>query len=175
MQVLRKELEQSQRDAFYDALTNLYNRRYLDEEIKTIQHDQNVCLIMIDIDYFKDINDRYGHQMGDRVLKAVAKRIEEKCQPNALPFRFGGEEFAVLMRSSQLSQAIHQAEVIRQAIEKVSVYDRRRNRSIDGITASFGVSNFQQDMRRSDLLEQADRQLYEAKRLGRNRVMPMRT
>ena len=111
--------------------------------------------------------------MGDRVLKAIAKRLQEKCKANAIPFRFGGEEFAVLMRDTSLAEAIHQAEVIRRALEKVTVYDRRSNRSIDGVTASFGVAKLDHGMRRSDLLETADRRLYEAKRLGRNRVMAM--
>ena len=170
---LKGELEKSQKDAFYDALTGLYNRRYLDSEIQAIDESQSPCLIMIDVDYFKEINDKYGNQMGDRVLKAIAKRLQEKCKPNATPFRFGGEEFAVLMRDTSLAEAIHQAEVIRRALEKVTVYDRRTNRSIDGVTASFGVAKLDHSMRRSDLLETADRRLYEAKRLGRNRVMPM--
>ena len=172
---LREQLEQSQKDAFYDALTGLYNRRYLDSELAAIEIEQKPCLIMIDVDYFKVINDKYGHQMGDRVLKAIAKRLQEKCKDNAIPFRFGGEEFSILMRGANLADAIHQAENIRRTLEKVSVIDRRSNQTIAGITASFGVASLETGMRRSDLLETADQRLYEAKRLGRNRVMPMRT
>lgn len=172
---LRAELQKSQKDAFHDALTGLHNRRYLDSELAAIEPGQKVALIMIDVDYFKVINDKYGHQMGDRVLKAIARRLQEKCKEKATPFRFGGEEFSVLMRDTSLPEAIHQAENIRRALEKVTVYDRRRNRTIEGVTASFGVAAFEPGMRRSDLLETADRHLYDAKRLGRNRVIPMRT
>lgn len=171
---LKSELEKSQKDAFYDALTGLYNRRYLNREIEALDAGQPTCLIMIDVDHFKAINDKYGHQMGDRVLKAIAKRLQDKCKPNATPFRFGGEEFSVLMHGTTLAEAIHQAENIRHSFEKVTVIDRRTNRRIEGITASFGVAALEPGMRRSDLLETADRRLYEAKRLGRNRVMPMK-
>ncbi|WP_088330455.1 GGDEF domain-containing protein [Lacimicrobium sp. SS2-24] len=172
---LRRQLAESQKDALYDALTGLYNRRVLDEEIAAMAPDQGVCLIMIDIDHFKSINDQYGHQMGDRVLKAIAKRIKDNCRENAVAYRFGGEEFSVLMTASKLSQAIHQAESMRRAMERVSVIDRRSGKNLDGVTASFGVAEYKKGMRRSDLLEQADKYLYEAKRLGRNRVMPMQT
>ncbi|GGD64568.1 GGDEF domain-containing protein [Lacimicrobium alkaliphilum] len=170
---LRRQLAESQKDALYDGLTGLYNRRVLDEDIAAMEAEQGVCLIMIDIDHFKSINDQYGHQMGDRVLKAIAKRIKDTCRDNAVPYRFGGEEFSVLMTASKLSQAIHQAESMRRTMEKVSVIDRRTGKTLNGITASFGVAEYKKDMRKSDLLEQADKLLYEAKRLGRNRVMPM--
>lgn len=172
---LRRQLAESQKDALYDGLTGLYNRRVLDEDIAAMETDQGVCLIMIDIDHFKSINDQYGHQMGDRVLKAIAKRLRDACRENAVPYRFGGEEFSVLMTASKLSQAIHQAESMRRTMEKVSVIDRRTGKTLDGITASFGVAEYHKNMRRSDLLEQADKLLYEAKRLGRNRVMPMQS
>ncbi|AWL12049.1 Diguanylate cyclase VdcA [Saliniradius amylolyticus] len=170
---LRSKLEETQHDAFYDALTDLYNRRYLDEELDNMKVEDGVCLIMIDADHFKEVNDNYGHQMGDRVLKAIAKQLKQKCRDNAVPYRFGGEEFAVLMTHSSLKQATRQAELIRKSLEKITVVDRRANRTLSGITASFGVAEYQKGMRRSDLLEQADKQLYEAKRLGRNRVMPI--
>ncbi|GAA0375893.1 GGDEF domain-containing protein [Bowmanella denitrificans] len=170
---LRAKLKDSQQNALFDALTGLYNRRYLDEELKVMQPDKGTCLVMVDIDHFKSINDQFGHQMGDRVLKAVGKKLKDSCRDNASAFRFGGEEFAVLLKDSKLKQAIHQAEVMRRAIEKVSVVDRRTGKSLDGISASFGVAEFSGAMRRSDLLEQADKQLYQAKTLGRNRVMPL--
>lgn len=172
---LRKELEKTKHDAFYDALTDLYNRRYLDQEIRSVTTRQKACLIMLDVDHFKEFNDEYGHQMGDRVLKAIAKKLKEKCQQNTIPFRFGGEEFAILMRGVTLQQAIHKAELLRQALEKITVSDRRSNQRIKDITASFGVACYQDGTDPSDMLEVADQQLYQAKRLGRNRVMPIRS
>lgn len=170
---LREQLKDSQQHALYDALTGLHNRRYLDEELRVMKPDKGTCLIMVDIDHFKSINDQFGHQMGDRVLKAVGKKLKDCCRDNAMAFRFGGEEFAVLLQTSKLNQAIHQADVMRRAIEKVSVIDRRTGKTLDGISASFGVAEFSGSMRNSDLLEQADKQLYQAKTLGRNRVMPL--
>ncbi|MDF2178559.1 diguanylate cyclase [Aliiglaciecola sp. CAU 1673] len=170
---LRQQLKASQSQALYDGLTGVYNRRCLDEELEVMEPEQGVCLIMVDLDHFKSINDRFGHQMGDRVLKAVAKRLKEVCGERATVYRFGGEEFSVLMKGVKLPQALHLAEVMRRNIEKVSVIDRRTNQTLDGISASFGAAIFEQGMRRSDLLEQADKQLYQAKKLGRNRVMPI--
>ncbi|GAB3012284.1 GGDEF domain-containing protein [Bowmanella dokdonensis] len=171
---LRAQLKASQQDALYDALTGLHNRRYLEDEFRVMQADKGTCLIMVDIDHFKSINDEYGHQMGDRVLKSVAKKLQDSCRDNAMAFRFGGEEFAVLMQGSQLGQAIHKADVMRRTIEKMTVSDRRTGKILKGITASFGVAEFKNGMRQSDLLEQADKQLYQAKTLGRNRVMPIK-
>ena len=170
---LKAELEKSRRDALYDALTGLHNRRFFDSEFASLRDNPDVCVIMADIDHFKKVNDKYGHQMGDVVLKAVARKLKDCCDENATAFRFGGEEFAILVRNHQLRHAMHLAEVMRKTIEKVTVMDRRRGVKLDGISASFGVAQNQPEGRRNDLIKRADKQLYDAKHLGRNRVMPM--
>jgi diguanylate cyclase len=171
---LKQELEQSKKDALYDALTGLHNRRFFDSDFAELRDNPDVCLIMVDIDHFKAVNDKYGHQMGDIVLKVVAKKLKECCHENANAYRFGGEEFAILMRNTQLRSALHLAEVMRHTIEKVNVMDRRRNIRLESVTASFGVAQNQPGDQRNDLIERADKLLYDAKQLGRNRVMPIK-
>lgn len=171
--VLREQLQQSQQDALYDALTGLCNRRYFDEELAANLKHPKYSLILADIDHFKSINDDYGHLMGDLILKAVAKKLQAACRDGAQAFRYGGEEFAILLPNCDLKKARHQAEVMRRSLEKINVVDKRSNRTLDDITASFGVAQLQTKQSAEQLISTADKQLYQAKKLGRNRVMPL--
>lgn len=170
---LRGQLEQSQQEALYDALTGLCNRRYFDEELATQSLQPNLCLLLVDLDHFKKINDNYGHVMGDLVLKATAKKLQATCRDGAQAFRFGGEEFAIIVPNSDLAKARRLAESMRKAIEKIGVKDKRSGEVLGDIAASIGVAELTTGMNPLALIEKADKQLYEAKRLGRNRVMPM--
>ncbi|MFT4810065.1 MAG: diguanylate cyclase [Paraglaciecola sp.] len=170
---LRGQLEKSQQDALYDALTGLCNRRYFDEELATQSLKSDLCLMIIDLDHFKKINDNYGHVMGDLVLKAAAKKLQSTCRDGAQVFRFGGEEFAIIVPNSNFAKARSMAESMRKAIEKIGVKDKRTGEVLGDITASIGVAELTKSMNPLALIEKADKQLYEAKRLGRNRVMPM--
>ena len=173
IQALRSQLEQSQQEALYDALTGLCNRRYFDEELAAQSLNPKLSLMIVDLDHFKKINDTYGHVMGDLVLKATAKKLQATCRQGAQAFRFGGEEFAVIVPNCDFSIARRMAESMRSAIEKIAVKDKRSGKIVGDITASIGVAELTKDMNPLALIEQADKQLYEAKRLGRNRVMPM--
>lgn len=173
IETLRAQLEQSQQQALYDALTGLCNRRYFDEELATQALTPNLCLILVDLDHFKKINDNYGHVMGDLVLKATAKKLQATCRDGAQVFRFGGEEFAVIVPTSNFAKARSMAESMRTAIQKIGVKDKRSGEILGDISASFGVAILTKGMNPLALIEKADKQLYEAKRLGRNRVMPM--
>ena len=170
---LREELQQTQQYALHDSLTGLCNRRFFDSELSSMLHNTKLCLIIIDVDHFKKFNDTHGHLMGDRVLKAVAKKLQQSCRDGAQCYRFGGEEFAVLLPNMDMRRALHNAEVMRRAVEKIQLKDKKTGKTIDGIAASFGVAQAQPKMQPSDLIELADQQLYKAKQLGRNRVMPM--
>ncbi|KFZ38684.1 diguanylate cyclase [Shewanella mangrovi] len=172
---LQHKLLAAEKDVMFDALTGCHNRRAFDLDFKTLLRDtpKGICVVMCDIDHFKRINDTYGHVLGDQVLKAVANRLKEGCRDSMKVYRFGGEEFAIIVPSSQLQVARHQAESLRRSIEKVTVKDRRKNSTISNISASFGVAEWQMKDSLAKLLERADAQLYEAKRLGRNRVMPI--
>lgn len=170
---LRAQLEQSQQDALYDALTGLCNRRYFDEELANHALQPKLFLMLVDLDHFKKINDNYGHVMGDLVLKATAKKLQSSCREGAQAFRFGGEEFAIILPNSNFSVARSMAETMRKAIEKIRVKDKRTGEILGDISASIGIAEIQKGMNPLALVEQADKQLYEAKRLGRNRVLPI--
>ncbi|MCE9687516.1 GGDEF domain-containing protein [Shewanella sp. AS16] len=172
---LRHRLEQTEKDMLFDALTSCLNRRAFDEDLAGLltQSPQGTCLILLDIDHFKAFNDSYGHQLGDLVLKAVAKRVQEACRDGAKLYRVGGEEFGILVPGSQLMRVRQLAEAIRRSLEKLSVKDRRSGNIIDNITASFGVAQWQAKQSSTQVFEVADNLLYQAKNLGRNRVMPM--
>lgn len=173
---LKQKLETTTVDALNDSLTGILNRRAFDKDLINyykVGHEK-LCMILVDIDHFKAFNDEYGHLLGDQVLKAVARRLNESVRDKVSLYRFGGEEFAILVPSSTLRSARHLAESMRRAVEKLSLRDRRKNRNIDNITASFGVAAFDHKIKSpKDFISEADKQLYEAKNLGRNRVMPM--
>ncbi|MGI2260119.1 GGDEF domain-containing protein [Shewanella sp. GXUN23E] len=172
---LRERLEKTEKDSLHDALTGALNRRAFDADIQGIlsQSPDGCCIILTDIDHFKAFNDTFGHLLGDQVLKSVAQRLSDFCRNGAKLYRFGGEEFVILVPASELKRARHLAESLRRGIEKLSIKDRRKGGTIDSITASFGVAQWQTGMSALKLIEQADSLLYEAKRLGRNRVMPI--
>jgi len=170
---LKSQLQVSQQEALYDALTGLCNRRYFDSELTSQSALSQVSLCLIDIDHFKKINDNYGHQMGDLVLKAVAKKLQSCCRENAQVFRYGGEEFAVIMPNFDFKRARQMADVMRRSIEKIAVKDRRSGESLGDISVSAGVAQMEPQENQDTWLQRADEYLYEAKRLGRNRVMPM--
>ncbi len=149
-----------------DPLTGLLNRRlfnlFLWKNLKPLHEaGERVSLILLDLDNFKKINDTYGHQFGDKVLKTVARIIKENIRRDDVAFRWGGEEFAIFVRGDR-EAARKLAERIRKVIELTPVNGIK-------ITASFGVAEYGGEHPR-ELFEKADRALYEAKRKGKNRV-----
>ncbi|KTD41347.1 sensor domain-containing diguanylate cyclase [Legionella parisiensis] len=158
-----------------DSLTGVYNRRffeeYLQKEIlKAKNHPFTFALLLIDIDYFKKVNDTYGHLVGDQVLFEFAAKIRQICRQEDLISRWGGEEFMVFLRIANLDAAKLKAEVIRESIEKFSV-EVNQEKPIS-ITISIGVSFYPYDGKKVDeLISKADEALYEAKKMGRNKVV----
>jgi len=174
IQRLKSELAEVQQDALFDSLTSLYNRRSFDNDIRTLcQSGQSLCLILADIDHFKGYNDSYGHLFGDSVIKGIAKRLHINARDGVHAYRFGGEEFALIVPNKQLRIARQYADGLRRSIEKLSIKDKRSGKQVGNITASFGVAEFQLNESPESLIERADKLLYEAKQLGRNRVMPL--
>jgi diguanylate cyclase (GGDEF)-like protein len=141
-----------------------------DLELKrTRRHGGNVSLLVLDIDFFKKINDEWGHPEGDKVLHAVVQVIRGRLRSTDILARFGGEEFIVLMPHTDLEQAQIVAETLRQCIAEAHTQPGLAQPR--PVTASFGVATLRPDETHlSDLIRRADIALYEAKRKGRNRV-----
>jgi diguanylate cyclase (GGDEF)-like protein len=164
-------LEEAERGANTDALTGLPNRRSFDDLIAIVPprrraHD-DIGILMVDIDRFKNLNDRHGHATGDTVLRAVAGAIAATVRAEDTPARYGGEEFAVILRRASAPQAAEVAERVRRAVASIPP-DRL---GVDlPVTVSVGVATAEQEEDISAVIERADKALYVAKRRGRDRV-----
>ena len=173
---LRAEREDAERLALRDALTHAYNRRFLAEVLPKLAHQSARCrtplsALMIDVDRFKRLNDRYGHAAGDRVLVAVARCLAGQVRASDTLVRYGGEEFLVLLPDTALSGALVIAERVREAVERTRTPVPQADRSL-AVTISVGVATFPADGADGDaLLLAADRALFRAKAAGRNRVV----
>lgn len=167
-------LEDLSKLAISDPLTGLNNRRQMDEvlryeSIRAIQNNSNVGIIMADIDFFKNVNDTYGHQAGDLMLQAAAQILKKNVRAADSVCRYGGEEFAIIMPGASLPILERTAEKIRLHFEKLSLdYEEQNIRT----TLSLGAASFPQHASSlTEVLERADQALYQAKRTGRNRVV----
>lgn len=159
--------------ATFDGLTGLFNRRYfmllLEEELGRVERDQSaVSLIILDIDFFKSVNDEMGHLAGDQALKLVSQVLRESARPNMFVGRLGGEEFGIFIRYADQHEAFRHAEDYRASIQAQEfIFDGTAR----VITASFGVASWAlQFTEPGQLIKAADEALYRAKREGRNRV-----
>ncbi|WP_445946729.1 GGDEF domain-containing protein [Shewanella sp.] len=159
--------------ALLDPLTQHYNRLALSKRFQTFSQDSTMpmCILLLDLDYFKAINDTYGHEAGDIVLQECAKKISSVAGYNGT-FRVGGEEFCVLVQVEHPRQAVELAESIRQLISNTEFLFENQTLAV---TVSVGIAQFDTNTNTkvslSNLLAKADKQLYLAKDLGRNKVM----
>ena len=173
---LRESVQQTMEFAVTDGLTGLNNRRYLDTHLKLLfdraaARDRPLSLCITDIDRFKSVNDTYGHDAGDEVLREFANRVRSTVRGADLACRFGGEEFVVVMPDTAPEIAASVAERLRMVIEMQPFELRQAKLSIN-ITASIGISSMAWGAESPEqLLKQADKALYEAKHGGRNRVV----
>ena len=156
-----------------DSLTNLYNRRVINEYLSEVMRQPAglmVSVILLDLDYFKRINDSYGHLTGDRALQMVSGLLQQEVRPGDIVGRFGGEEFIIVLNGVSLPIALQVAERCRHRLQRADFYSD--NQETVHVTASFGITTFEtgQDFTINDVLRSADSALYRAKRLGRNRV-----
>ncbi len=163
--------------ATLDALTNLNNRRQfetrLGQEISIAKRQNNpLCAMMIDIDFFKGVNDKYGHAAGDEVLRTVAGIIKQALRESDIPARYGGEEFAVLLPFTKIEEAKVVGERLRKAVEQAAIViyqDTPEEKNIN-VTISMGLAQFDNNETGEALFERADKALYESKANGRNQV-----
>lgn len=163
--------------AMIDGLTGLWNRahfdqRMLEEVSAAARYDRPMSLIMMDVDKFKPLNDDHGHPFGDEVLQAVGDVLQETARTSDWPCRYGGEEFGLILRETDLDGAVIMAERIRVKVERLQLSNKAQRVLV---TASFGVVSTTLCMNPCNLsakwvIESADRALYAAKEGGRNRV-----
>ncbi len=161
--------------ALLDPLTMIGNRKALDTAIRrelplAERHHQDLSVLMIDVDHFKSINDTHGHDKGDQVLTAIAKTIQTVCRETDLIFRFGGEEFLVILRNTNLQGALIIAERLRQQIATTSISTKN---DVISPKVSIGISSLHHGNKEKsqDLFKRADIALYKAKSAGRNCVV----
>lgn len=161
------------RSAHTDPLTQVNNRVAMENCIRrewglARRQKTPLSLMLIDIDHFKNFNDRHGHPLGDQVLKSVARTIRETVRVSDMIFRYGGEEFVVVLSNTEIAGAVLLAERIRRAIESMPLVVELQRITV---TASLGVTALNSGNSASDLLVNADRAMYQAKQNGRNRVI----
>jgi len=163
---------QLRNQAARDPLTNLYNRRFMLESFeqslnRAERHERNLAVLMIDLDLFKQFNDRFGHEAGDMILKEVAKQFKENLRLEDIACRYGGEEFCIVCPDTGLREAFVLAEKLRDCISKQTL--SFKSIELEPVTMSVGIAIFPNHAVTSEeLMAQADKALYVAKRKGRN-------
>jgi len=175
IEALRVQLEQVRIEAATDSLTGLANRKEFDSRLIEMcaASDKGagpVTVIMADIDFFKRINDTFGHQTGDQVIRFVATVMDRAKPKGGVVARLGGEEFAMIAPMTDRKAATNIAEKIRQAVEGKRLVRRASNEDLGKITVSLGVAQRRPGEKPTDMVERADAALYNSKRTGRNKV-----
>jgi diguanylate cyclase (GGDEF)-like protein/PAS domain S-box-containing protein len=166
---LQRQLEEISHIASQDKLTSVYSRHMFEEMLqrelsRARRYSRPLALIMVDVDFFKEVNDRYGHQAGDIVLREIALALQANLRDSDLVSRWGGEEFVIILPSTTRDQAALIAEELRTAVEK-----RRFNGGIS-LTCSFGVTAYREEDTVDSLFARIDKALYRAKEFKRNNV-----
>lgn len=160
--------------AIRDPLTNVFNRRYLEETLdrelsRAARENYPVCIIMMDIDHFKQVNDTYGHEAGDLVLKAIAEMLSEQCRRGDFACRYGGEEFVVVMPNISLDTAYERAENLRRSLTLLRVPYEYYSLNV---TISMGIACYPENgQSREATLRAADQAMYAAKEAGRDHIL----
>lgn len=170
---MRRELSQARQAADTDALTGLLNRRALNQIFTNLinQQPKQVCALMIDIDHFKQVNDTFGHLVGDNVLKFVAELLKKRVHGQHQVARYGGEEMVILMPNTVLKVALAIAEAIREEMEHSLLKLKDSHELLGKVTLSIGVTELRVHDTLDSLIARADQALYQAKRTGRNKVV----
>jgi len=165
---LRQELEQA---ALRDPLTGIWNRRHMMQQLQQVlagkrAQDAAFCLILLDVDHFKQVNDSHGHQIGDQVLVALARLLASRLRESDTLCRWGGEEFMLLLPATLLDNALQLANNLRQTVADVD-----GGGALPAITVSQGVVQHLPEENLHGLISRVDAALYQAKRAGRNTVI----
>jgi diguanylate cyclase len=172
---LRQNLETVRREALTDPLTGIPNRKHFDTRLREAARDameagEPLSLLLADIDHFKRFNDTYGHPVGDQVLRLVARTLTDSVKGRDTPTRYGGEEFAIILPQTTLSDAAVVAEQIRSTMMRRKLVGKDSRDNYGTVTLSLGAAQYRPGETLGDLVRRADAALYHAKRTGRNRV-----
>lgn len=172
---LRNNLDLSVNLSIKDGLTGIFNRRYFDIHIqqmiqKAFDNKRPLALLMCDIDHFKEVNDIYGHQAGDAVLKTITDKLKSIFRVTDLVARFGGEEFVILLSDLTLEQTLKLSERLREEISKVAIIINVQGEIIKK-TLSIGVTEYKYGESAITFIERSDKAMYQAKNAGRNMVV----
>ncbi|MDX8404801.1 MAG: GGDEF domain-containing protein [Mariprofundus sp.] len=160
------KLAQAESEARNDPLTGLANRRYLAEFLNTLNHD-GFCFLICDIDFFKKINDNYGHPAGDEILRQLARILKESIRPTDMVARIGGEEFCIVFPATDLTNSGRLAETLRQA---VAIHPFKTEQGNIDVNISIGVAAHEPNTSHAATFKKADAALYLSKENGRNQV-----
>ena len=176
MDELKRELDLVRKEALTDSLTGVANRKSFDVNIKrliddTKRKDNTFSMIMLDIDHFKEFNDNFGHQLGDQVLRLVARTLTDGVKGRDIVCRYGGEEFIVLLPETNIMGAERVASDIRMSVEERELVNKTTGEKIGHITISGGVAEYRAGESLDDIVERADNALYTAKNNGRNQIV----
>lgn len=176
LEKVQNSLHEAEQRSNTDALTGLANRRSLEQflraaQIRAMETGAPLGVFMIDIDHFKRFNDSHGHQMGDQVLRLVAKVLQDGVRDVDLAARYGGEELMAVLPGADLATCRNVAERIRHRIAEARLTRRTTGKEIGSITVSIGVAQFRLSESAEAMIERCDRSLYQAKRCGRNRTV----
>lgn len=168
---LKEQLQQSRTEALLDPLCGLKNRRGFERAAEEIGGElAHVALLLADIDHFKQLNDTYGHLLGDKVLRSIAQTMQSNIKGRDVAARIGGEEFAILLPETTLSGAQALAEQLRVAVARGRIHTGQGKDVVGSVTLSIGITVGQPGDTLDSLMRRADAGLYSAKRAGRNRV-----
>jgi len=175
IQLLERSLDDMRHDAETDGLTKLHNRRSFDNRLrdtagKAMNSGEPLALVLIDIDHFKRVNDSWGHQTGDQVLRLVAATLTAESRPGDFVARYGGEEFTMILPDTGPDAAFALADRLRRSFEGRQMVARGSGKIIGAVTVSAGGACYEPGERLSDWVERVDTALYTAKQSGRNRV-----
>ncbi len=166
-----KEQAKERLENFKDPLTTLFNRNFFDQVVRLMitlarRHQEPLTFLMLDLDNFKGINDQFGHLVGDRVLAGLGKIVKESIRVSDIASRYGGEEIAILLPVTQEKAA---EEVARRLLRNIADKEFKVKGKKIRMTASIGFASLEEKMKLQDLINHADKALYQAKKLGKNR------
>ena len=175
VKALKKELKLAKAEAKTDQMTRLANRRGFEDQLEALSgdpltKDATHSLLIADIDKFKLVNDTYGHIFGDKIIKVVAKALDNLTKGKDIAARFGGEEFVVVLPDTTIEGGIAVSESIRRNIANGRIFNPKTKEEIQRVTISIGVTEFHLSEDINTVIERADEALYRAKEGGRNRV-----